>query len=89
MKVNLFGSINVIECVRALKDKLGAPQKYVYVSTDYVTCFNEYNKANPVNEESFRLSPVSYGCQKACVELLLCDYTRKGFIDGRVGRLSA
>ena len=89
MKVNLFGSLNVIECVRALKDQLGAPQKYVYVSTDYVTCFNEQNKTNPVNEESFRLSPVSYGCQKACVELLLCDYSRKGFIDGRVGRLSA
>jgi nucleoside-diphosphate-sugar epimerase len=89
MKVNLFGSLNIIECVRALKDVLGQPQKLVYVSTDYVTCFNEYNKTHPVNEESFRLSPVSYGCQKACVELLLCDYTRKGFVDGRVARLSA
>merc|ERR1712070_971286 len=55
----------------------------------YVTCFNKFNKTNPCTEESFRLSPVSYGCQKACVELLVCDYTRKGFLDGRVGRLSA
>eukprot|EP00051_Salpingoeca_urceolata_P028740 m.487982 g.487982 ORF g.487982 m.487982 type:complete len:344 (-) comp25442_c0_seq1:68-1099(-) len=89
MKVNLHGTLNVMENVRALKDKLGKPQTYVYVSTDYVTCFNEFNKTHPCNEESFRLSPVSYGCQKACCELLISDYTRKGFIDGRVGRLSA
>ena len=62
---------------------------YVFTSTDYVASYNEANKRSPVTEESFRLSPVSYGVQKACVELLLCDYSRKGFIDGRVGRLSA
>jgi len=89
MKINLYGTLNVIECIRALKDKLGGPQIYVYSSTDYVACFNEYNKTHPVTEESFRLSPVSYGVQKACNELLICDYTRKGFIDGRVARLSA
>lgn len=75
--------------IRALGAQLGAPQIYLFTSTDYVACYNETNKAAPVSEESFRLSPVSYGVQKACVELLLCDYTRKGFIDGRVGRLSA
>lgn len=89
MKINLYGTLNVMECVRALKEKLGFPQIYVYTSTDYVTSFNEYNKTHPCNEESFRLSPVSYGCQKACVEILISDYTRKGFFDGRVARLSA
>ena len=29
----------------------------------------------------------SYGVQKAIGELLICDYTRKGFVDGRVARL--
>jgi nucleoside-diphosphate-sugar epimerase len=29
----------------------------------------------------------SYGAQKAIAELLLCDYSRKGFVDGRVARL--
>ena len=43
----------------------------VFVSTDYVTCFNAFNREHPCTEESFRLSPVSYGVQKACVELLL------------------
>jgi len=89
MRVNLQGPITVMNTLRSISAKLGRPQNYLFVSTDYVTCFNATNRANPVNEESFRLSPVSYGCQKACVELLVCDYTRKGFIDGRVGRLSA
>lgn len=89
MKINLFGTINVMECVREVSKVLGSPQIYIYVSTDYVAAFNEYNRTHPVTEESFRLSPVSYGCQKACCELLVCDYTRKGFLDGRVARLSA
>jgi len=89
MKVNLQGAITVMEAMRAVSTQLGSPQIYVFTSTDYVAAYNDANKATPVSEESFRLSPVSYGVQKACVELLLCDYSRKGFIDGRVGRLSA
>jgi nucleoside-diphosphate-sugar epimerase len=89
MKVNLQGAIGVMDALRAVGEKLGGPQIYLFTSTDYVTAYNATNKAMPTNEESFRLSPVSYGVQKACVELLLCDYSRKGFIDGRVGRLSA
>merc|ERR1719230_1734280 len=89
MKVNLQGAIGVMEALRAVGAQLGCPQVYLFTSTDYVTAYNETNKENPTNEESFRLSPVSYGVQKACVELLLCDYSRKGFIDGRVARLSA
>lgn len=89
MKINLFGTINVMECLREVSARIGKPQIYLYCSTDYVAAYNEFNRTHPVTEESFRLSPVSYGCQKACCELLVCDYTRKGFIDGRVGRLSA
>ncbi len=89
MAVNLQGSLGIMEAMRQVSATLGAPQRYVFTSTDYVAAYNETNRAEPVTEESFRLSPVSYGVQKACVELLLCDYSRKGFIDGRVGRLSA
>jgi len=89
MKVNLQGAIGVMEAMRAVGTKLGSPQIYVFTSSDYVAAYNDANKKTPVSEECFRLSPVSYGVQKACVELLLCDYSRKGFIDGRVGRLSA
>lgn len=89
MQNNLFGPIQVMETLRVVGKKLGRAQNYLFCSSDYVCCFNNLNKKNPVNEESFRLSPVSYGCQKACMEILVCDYTRKGFIDGRVARLSA
>ena len=67
----------MMEAVRAAGAEAGSPQTYVYASTDYVACYNEYNKTHPVTEESFRLSPVSYGCQKACNEILISDYTRK------------
>jgi len=89
MKVNVYGTLNVIEQVRKLGNKLGSPQVYVYTSSDYVTCFNKTNRLNPTDEESFRLSPVSYGCQKACMEIMVSDYSRKGFINGRVARISA
>jgi len=84
-----MGTLNIIERMRNLSRKLKKPQVYVYTSTDYVACFNEFNKLNPVGEESFRLSPVSYGIQKASNELFICDYTRKGYINGRVARISA
>lgn len=33
--------------------------------------------------DDFHLTPLtSYGAQKACCELMLADYTRKGFVDG-------
>ena len=73
----MFGTLNVMERVRKVGEAAGTPQTYVYASTDYVACFNEYNRTHPVTEESFRLSPVSYGCQKACCEILISDYTRK------------
>ena len=89
MEINVHGTFNVMDRMREVSTRMGSPQQYIYVSTDYVNCFNEFNRTNPVTEESFRLSPVSYGVQKAAMELFICDYSRKGFIDGRVGRISA
>ncbi len=93
MKVNLLGTLNVMDCLRETTRTHsilgGVPQIYFYSSTDYALCFNDTNRTIPTNEESFRLSPVSYGCQKACIEILVSDYTRKGFLDGRVGRFAA
>ncbi|GAB5360818.1 hypothetical protein AAMO2058_000659900 [Amorphochlora amoebiformis] len=87
LRVNLLAPMDILEHMRAISNNLDSPQTYVFTSTDYVTCYNETNIKNPCNEESFRLSSVSYGVQKACVELLVSDYSRKGFIDGRVLRL--
>ena len=68
-----------MERLRKIADKLPLLPVYLFISSDYVFCFNERNRTQAVDEESFRLSPVSYGCQKACVELMVCDYTRKGW----------
>ena len=89
MKINLYGSLTCLEEIRKVGNILNKPQIYFYASTDYVFAYNNDNINKINNEESFRLSPVSYGCQKACIEILLSDYTRKGYIDGRVGRYSA
>jgi len=64
MKVNLYGAIGVMDALRAVGEELGTPCIYLFTSTDYVTAYNQTNKENPTNEESFRLSPVSYASRK-------------------------
>jgi nucleoside-diphosphate-sugar epimerase len=88
MQVNLYSPLKVMERMRSIgTEGDGILPVYLFISSDYVFCFNEFNRTHLCNEESFRLSPVSSGCQKACVEIMVCDYTRKGFINGRVARL--
>jgi nucleoside-diphosphate-sugar epimerase len=80
MKVNLFGSYHVLEAARAL----GTVPVLVFASSVAV-----YGGEIPEQIEDWTaLNPqTSYGAQKACVELLVTDYSRKGFIDGRALRL--
>jgi nucleoside-diphosphate-sugar epimerase len=78
--VNLFGSINVFEAAR----KLGTCPVVVFTSSIAV-----YGGEIPAMIEDWTaLNPqTSYGAQKAAAEMLLTDYSRKGFIDGRGLRL--
>jgi len=80
MRVNLFGSINVLEGARAL----GTVPVLVFTSSVAV-----YGGEIPETIEDWTgLNPqTSYGAQKAAVELLVTDYSRKGFLDGRALRL--
>lgn len=80
MKVNLIGSINVFEAARAL----GTNPVVVFSSSCAV-----YGGEIPETIEDWTaLNPqTSYGAQKAAAELLLTDYSRKGFLDGRGPRL--
>lgn len=80
MKVNLMGSINVLEAARAM----GTCPVIVFSSSCAV-----YGGEIPDQiEDHTQLNPqTSYGAQKAAVELLVTDYSRKGFIDGRAPRL--
>jgi nucleoside-diphosphate-sugar epimerase len=48
MKVNLFGTINVIECVRSLTEELGGPQIYLYVFGTW--CFDSRHTRHTLRE---------------------------------------
>jgi nucleoside-diphosphate-sugar epimerase len=80
MRVNLDGTRNILEACRALPE----PPRLVFASSVAV-----YGGAMPaVLDDGAILTPqTSYGAQKAAGELLLNDYSRKGFVDGRALRL--
>ena len=80
MRINLLGSVNVFEASRAL----GTCPVVVFSSSCAV-----YGGEIPREIEDWTaLNPQSsYGAQKAAAELLLTDYSRKGFLDGRGPRL--
>jgi nucleoside-diphosphate-sugar epimerase len=77
MRVNFDGSRALFEAVRAVGD--GYRPRLVFSSSIAV-----YGAPFPdAIPDEFALTPLtSYGTQKAMVELLLADYTRRGFLDG-------
>jgi D-erythronate 2-dehydrogenase len=79
-RVNLDGTRAVLEACRALT----APPRVVFTSSVAV-----YGGDLPeVITDDQKLTPqTSYGGQKAMGEILVADYTRKGFLDGRSLRL--
>ena len=80
MRVNLEGTLSVLEACRALPK----PPRVVFSSS--VAVFG--GDMPPVLTDQTPLTPqTSYGIQKAMGELLVNDYSRKGFIDGRALRL--
>ncbi|HHV7519017.1 TPA: D-erythronate dehydrogenase [Burkholderia orbicola] len=80
MRINLDASRTLLEVCRAR----GHQPRVVFTSSVAV-----YGGALPdVVQDDTALNPQSsYGAEKAIAELLLCDYARRGFVDGRVLRL--
>ncbi len=82
-KVNLDGTRYLLEGLRAL----GTVPRLVFASTLAVYGGPVPTPPSTIGDD-FHLTPqTSYGAQKAASELLVADYTRKGFIDGRSLRL--
>ncbi len=79
-RVNVHGTWNVFERCRAL------PKPPVVVFTSSIAAFGG-DVPQPFHDFSALSPQISYGAQKAIGELLLNDYTRRGFIDGRGFRL--
>jgi nucleoside-diphosphate-sugar epimerase len=80
MRVNLDGTRRLLDVCRAR----GHRPTVVFASS--VAVYG--GDLPPVVTDGTRLTPQSsYGTQKAIGELLVADYTRRGFIDGRALRL--
>lgn len=75
-RVNLDGTRALLEAIRATND-----YKPKLVFTSSIAVFGApFPDAIP---DDYHLTPLtSYGTQKAICELLLADYTRRGFLDG-------
>jgi nucleoside-diphosphate-sugar epimerase len=81
LRVNLDGGRNVFEAARALRGSA----RVVFASS--IACFGGEAMENP-NTDRTKLTPqTTYGMTKAICELLVNDYSRKGFFDGRSVRL--
>ena len=80
MAVNLTGSINVFEGARA------AGNVPVLVFTSSIAVYGG-DTPDPLDDWTALNPQNSYGAQKAAAELLLADYSRRGFLDGRGLRL--
>ena len=80
MRVNLDGTRLVLEACRAL------PKTARVVFTSSIATYGG-NLPEVVTDETPLTPLTSYGAEKAAGELLVSDYSRKGFIDGRSLRL--
>ncbi|MBM3222809.1 MAG: SDR family oxidoreductase [Candidatus Tectomicrobia bacterium] len=80
MRINLHGTLAVLDACRALPH----PPRLLFTSS--IASFGGPLPA-VVNDSTPQAPENSYGVQKAIGELLVTDYSRKGYVDGRAVRL--
>ena len=76
-RINLDGMQNLLEAIR----KAGDDYRPRLVFTSSIAVFGAPFE-EPIRDSFFHAPLTSYGTQKAICELLLADYSRKGFVDG-------
>ncbi len=81
IRVNLTGGLNVLEALRA---RAGTP-RLVFASS--IAVFGGSVMPAVVGDTTKQAPQTTYGVTKSIGELLINDYSRKGFIDGRAARL--
>lgn len=81
LRVNLGGSRALLEACRD-----AGRVRVVFAST--LAVFGGHDMPATVDDSTRPNPQTTYGMTKAAIELLLADYTRKGFVDGRAGRLA-
>jgi nucleoside-diphosphate-sugar epimerase len=81
VRVNLEGGRNVFEACRAA----GTTPRLVFAST--LAVFGGSAMPETVTDSTRPTPQTTYGATKAVCELLVSDYSRKGYFDGRTARL--
>lgn len=83
--INVDGTRALLEAIR---HRDAAPGVYVprFVFTSSIAVFGA-PLPDPIPDDFHRTPQTSYGTQKAICELLISDYTRRGFVDGYALRL--
>ena len=81
LRVNLDGGRHLFEAARAVPGR----SRLVFASS--IACFGGDEVAFPFSDRSKLLPQTTYGMTKAICELMINDYSRKGFFDGRSARL--
>lgn len=81
LRVNLDGGRNVFEAAR----RLGAKTRVVFASS--IACFGGQAMKTPCADRDKLTPQTTYGMTKAMCELMINDYSRRGFFDGRSARL--
>ena len=79
--VNLDGTRLIFEAIRREQALSGGAYRPRLVFTSSVAVFGA-PFPEPIGDEFFTTPLTSYGTQKAICELLLADYSRRGFFDG-------
>ena len=77
-KVNLDATRDLLEACRLA----GHCPKFIFASSIAV-----YSEVDEVSDDTAAAPRLSYGAQKLIGEILIDDYTRRGYIDGRALRL--
>lgn len=83
LEVNLKAHIGLLEALRRLESR----PRYVFVSS--LAVYGAEKFPYSVGDDTRHIPQTTYGMAKSAGELLVNDYTRKGFIDGRCARLAA
>jgi nucleoside-diphosphate-sugar epimerase len=76
-RINLDGTRQLLEAIRAVGD--GYRPRLVFTSSIAVFGAPFHDK---IDDEFFHTPLTSYGTQKAICELLITDFSRRGFLDG-------
>ncbi len=84
-RINLDATIALLERCRMQAEQGGPVVRFIYASS--IAVFGTPLPSR-IDDATQPLPTLSYGTHKRAIELLIDDYSRRGFIDGRALRLS-